>query len=74
MSVDEFSASRLGQDLKRSFDASNPKPIEYLQVASSCLDRAKLAVEQGLPIDAEAWLRTCRTAFETAYKLEEVMR
>lgn len=74
MSAESFSAGRLNDDLARQFEASNPKPVAYLELASSCLDRAKLTVDQGLPVDARAWLETARTALETAYKLEELMQ
>jgi hypothetical protein len=73
MSEPSIAAGRLGEDLRASFNASNPKPIEYLELASKCLDRAKLAVDTGLPVDARVWLETTRAAFETAYKLEELM-
>lgn len=65
---------RLGDDLARQFSASNPKPVEYLELASNCLDRAKDAVDRGQPIPARHWLETTKAAFETAYKLEELMQ
>jgi hypothetical protein len=65
--------ARLAGDLRAAFNSSNPKPLEYLELASSCLERARMAVDQGLPLDAKAWLETARAGLETAYRLQELV-
>jgi hypothetical protein len=62
--------ARLAGDLRAAFNSSNPKPLEYLELASACLDRARTAVDAGLPLDAKAWLETARAALETGYTLQ----
>jgi len=64
---------RYAGDMRAAFDSSNPRPLEYLELASECLDLARRCVRTNQPVGAVTWLRAARAALVTGYKLQELV-